>query len=64
MVPDSEQQDAESGLVTFSSPAIRFASRRSSDEMPVVAVEGDPIVAAIRLKSASRLFISRRATSC
>ncbi|KAK6858582.1 hypothetical protein PG995_005146 [Apiospora arundinis] len=64
MVPDSEQQDAESGLVTFSSPAIRFASRQSSDEMPVVAVEGDPIVAAIRLKSASRLFISRRATSC
>ncbi|KAK8872419.1 YncE family protein [Apiospora arundinis] len=50
MVPDSEQQDAESGLVTFSSPAIRFASRQSSDEMPVVAVEGDPIVAAIRHK--------------
>ncbi|KAK7974553.1 hypothetical protein PG989_000001 [Apiospora arundinis] len=42
--------DAEPGLVTFSSPAIRFASRQSSDEMPVVAVKGDPIVAAIRHK--------------
>ncbi|KAK6840986.1 hypothetical protein PG989_005670 [Apiospora arundinis] len=37
-------------MVTFSSPAIRFASRQSSDEMPVVAVEGDPIVADIRHK--------------
>ena len=61
MVPDSELQDAESGLVTFSSPAIRFASRQSSDEMPVVAVEGDPIVAAIRHKFGVRTiyFTSR-----
>ncbi|KAK8075981.1 hypothetical protein PG994_003253 [Apiospora phragmitis] len=50
MVPDSEQQDPDSGFVTFSSPAIRFASRQSSDGMPVVAVEGDPVVAAIRHK--------------
>ncbi|KAK7909022.1 hypothetical protein PG985_014900 [Apiospora marii] len=48
MVPDSEQQDPKLGFVTFSSPAIRFASRQSSDGMPVVAVEEDPVVAAIR----------------
>ncbi|KAK7937479.1 uncharacterized protein PG986_014347 [Apiospora aurea] len=53
--------DAESGLVTFSSPAIRFASRQSIDEMPVVAVEGDPIVAVIRHKFGVKIiyFTSR-----
>ncbi|KAK6852233.1 hypothetical protein PG995_012358 [Apiospora arundinis] len=61
MVPDSEQQDAESGFVTFSSPAIRFASRQSSDGMPVVAVEGDPIVAAIRHKfGVKTIYITSR----
>ncbi|KAK8117387.1 uncharacterized protein PG998_005668 [Apiospora kogelbergensis] len=61
MVPDSEQQDADSGFVTFSSPAIRFASRQSSDGMPVVAVEGDPIVAAIRHKyGVKAIYITSR----
>ncbi|KAK8109223.1 hypothetical protein PG984_015024 [Apiospora sp. TS-2023a] len=61
MVPDSEQQDPKLGFVTFSSPAIRFASRQSSDGMPVVAVEEDPIIAAIRHKfGVKTIYITSR----
>ncbi|KAK8022762.1 hypothetical protein PG993_013529 [Apiospora rasikravindrae] len=61
MVPDSEQQDPESGLVTFSSPAIRFAARQSSDSMPVVTTEGDPVIAAIRHKfGVKTIYITSR----
>ncbi|KAK8091511.1 hypothetical protein PG997_001872 [Apiospora hydei] len=61
MVPDSEQQDPDSGFVTFSSPAIRFAARQSSDGMPVVATEGDPVIAAIRHKfGVKTIYITSR----
>lgn len=61
MVPDSEQRDPDSGFVTFSSPAIRFASRQSSDGMPVIAVEEDPVVAAIRHKfGVKTIYITSR----
>ena len=61
MVPDSEKQDPDLGLVVFSSPAIRFAGRQSSDGMPLVSVEEDPVVAAIRYKFGVRtIYITSR----
>jgi hypothetical protein len=48
-VPESETP-TDGRFVAFSAPAIRFASRSSSSGMPVINVENDPVIEAIKAK--------------
>ncbi|KAI0127321.1 hypothetical protein BJ170DRAFT_595192 [Xylariales sp. AK1849] len=58
-VPESETTDG--GFVTFSAPAIRFASRAPSHGLPLINVEDDPVVEAIRAKFNVRtLYVTSR----
>ncbi|KAK9422253.1 hypothetical protein SUNI508_04932 [Seiridium unicorne] len=48
-VPESEAP-SDGRFVAFSAPAIRFASRSSSSGMPVINVNNDPVIDAIKAK--------------
>lgn len=54
-VPESENP-TDGRFVAFSAPAIRFASRRSSSGMPVIDVNNDPVIDAIRTKFNVRML--------
>ncbi|KAI0848818.1 hypothetical protein F5Y00DRAFT_237663 [Daldinia vernicosa] len=49
-VPESDRNSSDGGHVTFSTPAIRFASRSSSSRLPVIDVSNDHVVEAIKTK--------------
>ncbi|OTA65962.1 hypothetical protein K449DRAFT_403428 [Hypoxylon sp. EC38] len=60
-VPEGNRNSSDGRHVTFSAPAIRFASRSSSSGMPVVDVANDPVIAAIRAKFSVRtLYVTSR----
>ncbi|KAI1880405.1 hypothetical protein JX265_002026 [Neoarthrinium moseri] len=48
-VPESETP-TDGRFVAFSAPAIRFASRTSSNGLPVINVDEDPVIEAIKAK--------------
>ncbi|KAI1207800.1 uncharacterized protein F4807DRAFT_469021 [Annulohypoxylon truncatum] len=60
-VPEGDRHSSDGRHVTFSAPAIRFASRSSSSGLPVVDVVSDPIIDAIRTKFSVRtIYVTSR----
>ncbi|KAI4859111.1 hypothetical protein F4820DRAFT_462751 [Hypoxylon rubiginosum] len=60
-VPEGDRHASDGRHVTFSAPAIRFASRSSSSGLPVVNVANDPVIEAIRAKYSVRtIYITSR----
>ncbi|KAI0836842.1 hypothetical protein F5Y06DRAFT_272414 [Hypoxylon sp. FL0890] len=60
-VPEGDRHSGDGRHVTFSAPAIRFASRSSSSGMPVVDVANDPVINAIRAKFSVRtIYVTSR----
>ncbi|KAI1080317.1 hypothetical protein F5B20DRAFT_540214 [Whalleya microplaca] len=60
-VPEGDRHASDGRHVTFSAPAIRFASRSSSSGLPVVDVANDPVIEAIKAKFAVRtIYVTSR----
>ncbi|KAH7018185.1 uncharacterized protein B0I36DRAFT_388438, partial [Microdochium trichocladiopsis] len=60
-VPRSDSAANDGRHLAFSAPAIRFAGRSSSSGMPVVHVEGDPAIEAIKARfGAKRIYATSR----
>lgn len=60
-VPEGDRHSSDGRHVTFSAPAIRFASRSSSSGLPVVDVASDPVIDAIRAKFPVRtIYVTSR----
>ncbi|KAI1100417.1 hypothetical protein F4804DRAFT_344730 [Jackrogersella minutella] len=60
-VPEGSRNSGDGRHVTFSAPAIRFASRSSSSGMPVVDIASDPVIDAIRSKFSIRtIYVTSR----
>ncbi|XXH01216.1 hypothetical protein Hte_007570 [Hypoxylon texense] len=60
-VPEGDRHASDGRHVTFSAPAIRFASRSSSSGLPVVNVANDPVIEAIQAKYSVRtIYITSR----
>ncbi|KAI1395527.1 hypothetical protein F4819DRAFT_500950 [Hypoxylon fuscum] len=55
-VPEGDRHSSDGRHVTFSAPAIRFASRSSNSGMPVVDVANDPVIEAIKAKFSVRMI--------
>ncbi|KAI0121977.1 hypothetical protein F4814DRAFT_195134 [Daldinia grandis] len=49
-VPEGDRNSSDGRHITFSTPAIRFASRSSSSRLPVIDVSNDHVVDAIKTK--------------
>lgn len=49
-VPEGDRNSSDGRHITFSTPAIRFASRSSSSRLPVIDVLNDHVVDAIKSK--------------
>ncbi|KXJ89332.1 hypothetical protein Micbo1qcDRAFT_177202 [Microdochium bolleyi] len=49
-VPQGDSSMSDGRHIAFSAPAIRFANRSSSSGLPVVHVEGDPAIEAIKAR--------------
>ncbi|KAI2602658.1 hypothetical protein GGR54DRAFT_623277 [Hypoxylon sp. NC1633] len=60
-VPEGDRHSSDGRHVTFSAPAIRFASRSSSSGLPVVDVVNDPVIEAIKAKFSVRaIYVTSR----
>ncbi|KAI5863740.1 hypothetical protein GGS23DRAFT_565154 [Durotheca rogersii] len=60
-VPEGDRHLSDGRHVAFSAPAIRFASRSSSSGLPVVAVDQDAAIEAMRAKFAIRtIYVTSR----
>ncbi|KAI2471128.1 hypothetical protein F4781DRAFT_388149 [Annulohypoxylon bovei var. microspora] len=60
-VPEGDRHSSDGRHVTFSAPAIRFASRSSSSGLPVVDVTSDPVIDGIRAKFSVRtVYVTSR----
>ncbi|KAI1385348.1 uncharacterized protein F4822DRAFT_341900 [Hypoxylon trugodes] len=61
-VPEGDRHSSDGRHVTFSAPAIRFASRSSSGGLPVVDVGNDLVVEAIKAKFSVRTIYATSRT--
>ncbi|KAI1759484.1 hypothetical protein GGR53DRAFT_513487 [Hypoxylon sp. FL1150] len=60
-VPESGRHASDGRHVAFSTPAIRFANRSSSNGLPIVDVANDPVVESIKSKYSVRtIYITSR----
>ncbi|KAI1485558.1 hypothetical protein F5X96DRAFT_659495 [Biscogniauxia mediterranea] len=60
-VPESDRNATDGRYVAFSAPAIRFASRSSSNGLPVVDVANDPVIDVLKSKFSIRtIYVTSR----